>query len=87
MPPELAAAKERTKTPKTSNLALMPAAAPLRANTNVPIASSVSTSILIAWLLTSISEGTVYSWSGVAPVARSLCTNPQLSNSRQDLLT
>ena len=40
MPPALAAAKERTSTPKISRRRLTPTTAPLSANTNVPIRSS-----------------------------------------------
>jgi len=73
MPPELAAAKERTNTPNTSILALMPAAAPLRANTKVPIASSVRTRILIVWSLIPMGEGTLYSFPVLRPFALSFC--------------
>jgi hypothetical protein len=48
MPPEFAATKDSTSTPKISSLRLTPAVAPLRANTKVPTRSRVRTSVLRA---------------------------------------
>ena len=42
MPPELAAAKDSTRTPKTSSRCFTAAAAPLSANTKVPPRSSAT---------------------------------------------
>src|SRR3954469_13785740 len=46
IPPQFAARKESTSTPKTSNWCLTPAIAPLNAKTKVPQRSSTSTTVL-----------------------------------------
>src|SRR5437667_9829788 len=50
MPPAVAVANETTSTPKRSSRCLTPAAAPLRAKTNVPTSSSTS-SVPVAYSL------------------------------------
>jgi hypothetical protein len=48
MPPEFAATKDSTSTPKMSSRRRAPAVAPLRAKTKVPTRSSVSTRVFMA---------------------------------------
>ena len=46
IPPELPAAKDKTRTPNKSSLCLIPAVAPLSANTKVPPRSKATSSLL-----------------------------------------